>query len=197
MYNKNDRISENYNKIIAIFHQLFLVNPYESISIQKIAEEAGMTRVNFYNYFVDKEDLLYKTYIYLYREMESNTPPVDPVTLLADGKSLTYYALENVKQNKIFYKQMFQDTIPSSLTYRILDFITDESFRTHEMLRKLYIGTEVPYKMINRYLAGALWNLIRELVNESNDWDSETISHFFKRLSTEGLQSYLQNKKES
>ena len=153
-----------------------------------------MTRVNFYHYFVDKEDILYRTYLFFYRKMESETPKIDPITLLADGRSLTFYGLENVKSNRQFYRMLFQNTIPASVTYRILDFMTEESFRTHEPLRKLYTVESPPYLMVNQFLAGAFWNLIRNLVSSEAEFDSELISDFFKKLATEGLKSFLDPK---
>ncbi|EOQ89289.1 transcriptional regulator, TetR family [Leptospira yanagawae serovar Saopaulo str. Sao Paulo = ATCC 700523] len=191
MYNKKDKISESYEKLIRTFHEIFLVTPYEKISIENIAKRAGMTRVNFYHYFVDKEDILYRTYIDFYRKMESESPTVDPKTLLANGRSLTYYALENTKANIQFYKMLFQNSIPASVTYRILDFITEESYRTHEPLRKLYKEKFPPYQFVNQYLAGAFWNLIRNLVLSGIDFDSELVSDFFTKLSTQGLPSFL------
>ncbi len=191
MYNKKDKISESYEKLIRTFHEIFLVTPYEKISIENIAKRAGMTRVNFYHYFVDKEDILYRTYIDFYRKMESESPTVDPNTLLANGRSLTYYALENTKANIQFYKMLFQNSIPASVTYRILDFITEESFRTHESLRKLYNSEYPPYLFVNQFLAGAFWNLIRNLVLTGTDFDSAIVSEFFTKLSTQGLPSFL------
>ncbi|WP_208720609.1 TetR/AcrR family transcriptional regulator [Leptospira jelokensis] len=191
MYNKKDKISESYEKLIRTFHEIFLVTPYEKISIENIAKRAGMTRVNFYHYFVDKEDILYRTYIDFYRKMESESPTVDPKTLLANGRSLTYYALENTKANIQFYKMLFQNSIPASVTYRIIDFITEESYRTHEPLRKLYKEKFPPYQFVNQCLAGAFWNLIRNLVLSGTDFDSELVSDFFTKLSTQGLPSFL------
>ncbi len=173
------------------FHTLFLKYPYERISIEQISKEAGMTRVNFYNYFVDKEDILYRTYIFFYRQMESKTPKVDPSTLLANGKPLTYYALENVKENLTFYKMLYQTSIPSSVTYQILDFITEESYRTHESLRSLYREEYPPYLFVNQYLAGAFWNLLRNLVQGDESWYSDQVSEFFRKMATEGLQKFL------
>lgn len=194
MYNKKDRISATYEKLILSFHEIFLSTAYEKISIEQIAKQAGMTRVNFYHYFVDKEDILYRTYIFFYRKMESETPQVDPTTLLANGRSLTFYALENAKANAKFYKMLFQDSIPASVTYRILDFITDESYRTHELLRNLYKKDFPPYLFINQYLSGAFWNLLRNLILSETPFDSESVSEFFKKLSTEGLSSLLSPK---
>lgn len=196
MYNQKDRISETYEKLITTFHRLFLIIPYEKISVEQIAKQAGMTRVNFYHYFVDKEDILYRTYLFMYRRIESNTPLVDPATLLAKGHSLTYYALENVKSNFQFYKCLFQHTIPASVTYQILDFITEESFRTHGELQKLYKAEFPPYRFVNQYLAGAFWNLVRNLVQSNPNFDSELVSQFFKNIATEGLNHYLTKSKE-
>ncbi|WP_226992818.1 TetR/AcrR family transcriptional regulator [Leptospira biflexa] len=191
MYNQKDRISETYENLIQTFHDLFVSTAYEKISIEQIAKRAGMTRVNFYHYFVDKEDILYRTYLFFYRKMESETPKIDPITLLADGRSLTFYGLENVKSNRQFYKMLFQESIPASVTYRILDFMSEESFRTHEPLRKRYKVEFPPYQFVNQYLAGAFWNLIRNLVISDSDYDSELVSQFFKKMATEGLRSFL------
>lgn len=182
----SEKIERNYQKIMLAFLDLLKTTPYDSISIQTIASSSGMTRMNFYKYFTDKEDLLWRTFLFVFLEVEQEVSKIDPQTLLSDGKPLTYYAFEHVKKNRFFYKNIFSNHPPYSFVENLLNYFTEQSFRTHEVLRLQYKG-KIPYLKINSYLAGSLFNLIRTVVLEEEEWDSLELAQFFTMLAVDGL----------
>ena len=184
------KIEKNYQKIMNSFLELLKKEPYNKISIQKIAKESKMTRVNFYKYFTGKEDLLWKTFLYIFMEVEEEVKKLDSKTLLSNGKPLTFYAFEHVKKNRYFYKNILENEPPYHFIKNLLDYLTDQSFRTHEVLRLHYNGN-IPYIRINEYLAGALFHLIIRIVNEE-EFDSLELSNFFTSLALLGLQKFLE-----
>ncbi|WCL50158.1 TetR/AcrR family transcriptional regulator [Leptospira sp. GIMC2001] len=186
----SDKIEKNYNIIMESFIKLLDSKSYDRISIQEIAKLSSMTRVNFYNYFIDKDDLLWKTFKYLYLEVEEKVEKLDPITHLSEGKPLTFYYFEWIKKYRYFFRSLFVNGMPYSFQAKFLDYIRDESFRTHEQLRSRYAG-KIPYIRINQYLTGALFNFTRELLTEEEDWDSLALSQFFTNLALPGILSQL------
>lgn len=187
----SEKVEKTFQKIMHSFLDLLKSEPYDALSIEKIANKSGMTRVNFYKYFTDKEDLLWRTFLYVFLEVEEEVSKIDPTTLLSDGKPLTYYAFEHVKKYKYFYKNILDNNPPYSFVSKLLNYFTEQSFRTHEVLRMQYKG-KIPYIQINEYLSGALFNLIRNLIKQE-DWDSLELSQFFTQLAVEGLPKTILN----
>ncbi|MBL8019407.1 MAG: TetR/AcrR family transcriptional regulator [Leptospirales bacterium] len=186
-------IEENYILWMDAFLRLMQKENYFDISVEDIAREAGMSRVGFYNYFPDKEELLWKTYRYVFMEVETKVTSMDPTTLLSDGKPLTYYVFENVKKNRAFFRNLFCEGMPFEFQAKLTDYIAKESFRTHEDLRKKYRRTDFPYFLINEYLTGALLAVLRSILSTDAEWDSERLSEFFTALAAPGILSMLAN----
>ncbi|MDX1959484.1 MAG: TetR/AcrR family transcriptional regulator [Leptospiraceae bacterium] len=185
----SEKLEKNYQKIMHSFLDLLKENPYNKVSIQMIAKHSGMTRVNFYKYFSDKEDLLWKTFLYLFLEVEEKVKELDPITLLSEGKPITYYAFQHIKKNQYFYKNILDNDPPFHFKKNLLSYLTEQSFRTHKVLRSQYKG-KIPYHRINEYLSGALFYLIYNIIHEE-DFDSLELSNFFTSLAVGGLQNYI------
>lgn len=185
----SEKIERNYQKLMNSFIDLLRAHPYNTISVQMIAKHSGMTRVNFYKYFTDKDDLLWKTFLYIFIEVEEEVKRLDPITLLSNGKPITFYAFEHVKKNLFFYKNILENDPPFHFIKNLLHYFTEQSFRTHEVLRLKYKG-KIPYHRINEFLSGALFNIIYNLIQE-DDFDSLEISKFFTNLALGGLEKYI------
>jgi len=187
----SEKVEKNFQNIMQAFLDLLKSEPYDALSIEKIANKSGMTRVNFYKYFTDKDDLLWRTFLYVFLEVEEEVSKIDQKTLLSDGKPLTYYAFEHVKKHRYFYKNILENNPPYNFVSKLLNYFTEQSYRTHEVLRLQYKG-KIPYIQINEYLSGALFNLIRNLIKQE-DWDSLELSQFFTQLAVEGLPKTILN----
>jgi len=180
-------VEEGYEVWMAAFAGLVESRNYFEISVSEIADAAGMSRVSFYNYFTDKEELLWKTYRHLFLDVENRVASIDPVTLLSEGKPLTYYVFENVKQHRRFYRSLFCTGMPPGFQQKMFDYVCQESHRTHAALRARYKRTDFPYLLINEYLTGALFAVIRSMLHQEADWDSASLAEFFTALAGPGL----------
>jgi AcrR family transcriptional regulator len=189
----SDKIEKQYNTIIEAFLVRFLNIEYSKITIGDIAEDSGMTRANFYSYFTGKEELLWKTFQYVFLEKEKKVKELDASSLLSEGKPLTFYLFENVKMNRKFYKQIFQESIPYEFHSKLSDFLSEESYRTHSTLREKYKNPSFPYQYISHYLSGAVLGLLSYLLRKDLDWDSETISNWFTSLAVPGIVNQRKN----
>ncbi|PJZ54073.1 TetR/AcrR family transcriptional regulator [Leptospira adleri] len=187
----SEKIEKQYNAIIEAFLARFLTLDYSKITIGDIAEDSGMTRANFYSYFTGKEELLWKTFKYVFLENNEKVKELNADTLLSEGKPLTFYLFENVKKNREFYKRIFQETIPYEFHSKLSDFLSEESYRTHLTLRERYSNPSFPYRYISHYLSGAVQGLLSHLLRNDLNWDSETISNWFTSLAAPGIVSQL------
>ena len=175
------------DSVISVFLQLMQEVPYFDISVLDIAEKSGVSRVTFYKHFVDKEDLLWKAFRQTFLPIDRQIERVDPETLLSDGKPITFYVFENINRHRKFYRNLFMNGMPYYFQCQFLDYITSESFRTHENLRLAYGQREIDYRRINEYLAGALFNLLRNLLQEDQEINALLMGEFFTRLSGPGV----------
>ncbi|AOP35196.1 hypothetical protein A0128_15920 [Leptospira tipperaryensis] len=187
----SEKIEKQYNTIIQTFLDRFLKTEYSKITVADIAEDAGMTRANFYSYFTGKEELLWKTFKYVFLENSEKVKELNANTLLSEGKPLTFYLFENVKKNREFYKRIFQESVPYEFHIKLSDFLSEESYRTHSSLREKYENPSFPYQYISHYLSGAVLGLLSHLLRKDLDWDSETISNWFTSLAAPGIVNQL------
>lgn len=185
------KLEKNFESLIGNFLKLLEAAPYEQISVEDVAKSAQMSRVNFYHYFTDKEDLLWKSFQYVFLEVQRKAESLDPVTLLSDGKPLTFFAFQNIKENEWFYKRLFVDGMPYHFLVKVIDYISAESFRTHQVLRSRYNNPKTPYQYVNVFLSGAFINVVRNLLKNKEDWDPLEISEFFRKLALEGIHGMI------
>jgi AcrR family transcriptional regulator len=181
------KLEKNYELLIQSFLLHLQSKSYDKISIEQVSVSSGMTRVNFYQYFTDKEDLLWKAFQNVYLDVQKRAEALDPETLLSDGKPLTFYAFQNIKEHQYFYKQLFVGGIPYGFLTKLLDYITGESFRTHRVIREKYTNQKTPYIYVNQFLSGAFFNLARNLLVSGEDWDPIEVSEFFTKLALGGI----------
>ncbi|TGK34657.1 TetR/AcrR family transcriptional regulator [Leptospira gomenensis] len=193
----SEKIEKNYKSLIESFLRLFMTKDYSEITIGEVSDAAGMTRANFYGYFTGKEELLWKTFRYVFLESRETIEEVDPLTLLSDGKPLTFYLFENVSKNRNFYRKIFQQSIPSEFHCKLQDFLAAESYRTHVFLREKYENGTYPYEFVSHYLSGAALGLISHLIRKELDWNSETLGDWFTSLAAPGIVAGFKNENSS
>ncbi|MFS1664654.1 dihydroxyacetone kinase transcriptional activator DhaS [Streptococcus sp. zg-JUN1979] len=88
-------------KIAKAFKQLLLTKSFDKISVVDIMQQAGIRRQTFYNYFLDKYELL--DWIFeteLEEQITDNLSYINGFKLLEE---LLYY----IEKNHTFYKQLF------------------------------------------------------------------------------------------
>lgn len=149
---KNDAKENIVNALI----ELMETKDYNSISITDIVNQAKISRVTYYRYFKEKEDVI-KYFFTLTKERffstiqlsKNNTPSNNEVTIL--GLFLFFKA--NIKANKCIQKAGLQN--------ELLNFLSTEFF------------TSMPVKLdeyLVYFIAGALYNvLIHWLDNDCKD----------------------------
>ncbi|MDV6235888.1 TetR/AcrR family transcriptional regulator [Leptospira ellisii] len=185
----SDKIEKNYASLIESFLRLFMAKDYSEITVGEVSDAAGMTRANFYGYFTGKDELLWKSFRYVFLESRETVEELDPSTLLSDGKPLTFYLFENVRKNRDFYRRIFGQSIPSEFHSKLQDFLAAESYRTHALLRERYAHKTYPYEFVSHYLSGAVLGLISHLIRRDIDWDSELLAGWFTSLAAPGILS--------
>ena len=82
--------------------------------------------------------------------------------------------------------------MPYEFFTKVVDFITNESFRTHKVIREKYNHPRLPYLFVNQFLSGAFINIVRNLLVSEEDWDPLEISEFFTKIALNGINGIIE-----
>ncbi len=143
------RKKENVEKnLVESFKKLALRAPIEKITIQEIAEGAGVIRPTFYNHFQDKYQLL--EYIF-HSEVLDPAKPMIRNDMLEDAVVLIFVQLQKDREfyGRVYRLQgqnSFESIVKSSLYEMILEIIEEYShdkvsrhrLLSHETLAEYY-----------------------------------------------------------
>lgn len=184
-------IEGNFQVWFEAMADLIARKDYAEVTATEIAQAAGLSRVSFYNYFADKEDLLWRTIRYLFLDVQSRAASLDPETMLSDGKPITFYVFEAIDRNRPFFESLFCRGMPHGCHVRLMEYITEQSYEAHVQLRNRYKNKSVPYRRINQFLTGALMEVIRCELAEKQEWDSNALAQWFTSLAIQGLSGQL------
>ncbi|MFC5632123.1 MULTISPECIES: dihydroxyacetone kinase transcriptional activator DhaS [Streptococcus] len=89
-------------RIAKAFKKLFVIQPFDKISVSVIMEEAGIRRQTFYSHFVDKYELM--EWIFQTELREQVTDNLDYIS----GMQLLTELLDFCHRNREFYGKLFE-----------------------------------------------------------------------------------------
>src|SRR6056297_2349287 len=108
MSTRENKLEHNKQRLLDVALELFSEEGYHSVSISRIAKEAGMSKGNTYNYFKSKEDLLIQLVMEgvdeLFQEFDPNH---DGVLTEEEFYHFIEKLFDNIKARQPFWKLMF------------------------------------------------------------------------------------------
>ena len=113
------RKEENYRKILDTSWDIAIKDGLESLSVRKVAAALGFAPNNLYNYFNNKNELLYQ--------------------LKKDAYEWTISVVLGDRPNNVTVKELFE-----TISYRLLDIAIKEPERYFVMTSDLIIDSEEP-----------------------------------------------------
>ncbi len=113
------RKEENYRKILDTSWDIAIKDGLESLSVRKVAAALGFAPNNLYNYFKNKNELLYQ--------------------LKKDAYEWTISVVLGDRPNNVTVKELFE-----TISYRLLDIAIKEPERYFVMTSDLIIDSEEP-----------------------------------------------------
>jgi AcrR family transcriptional regulator len=136
--------------------ELVAERPYEDIRIQDITDRADTTKVTFYRYFRDKDELFIDALNTMFAEMRAATqsPPVP--TTLVDFEHPTMLGLYlHVEERQALYTRIFAGPFGMTVYQKMVDGINEIVQRNLTLSGRL-TNSPIPLELLARHIANAL-----------------------------------------
>ncbi|KAA3643179.1 MAG: TetR/AcrR family transcriptional regulator [Chloroflexi bacterium] len=169
--------------MLDLIHQ----KPFQAITIEDIVTCAGVARKTFYAHHPNKDELLWASLMTKFEEVVEATSDVDPYTLLMDNKPLSYPVFMHVSEYQLFYTSILAEQGNETLSWKIGDYMAQQSFLKHEPLRELAPRMTVPPELIASTLSGALLGAIRCWLQTGLRETPEQMAYRFSQLLAPGI----------
>jgi len=165
--------------------------PLAEITIRELAARADIARKTFYAHYYDVQELLWDSSVQIFEELRTRTGDLNPSSLLADGKPLTYPIFAHVESHWSFYRTMLNEDGTATFVMRLMHYIADASYQHHAPLRDVATKISVPPRYINYFLAGAIISSVVWWLQEENPPTALEMAYRFSQLAAPGVLSVM------
>ena len=171
---------------------------FEALTPARVAREAGSARTTFYLHFREPwqpvRDALVAAFAAEFpevlesrdRESEEQRVDLDPETLLAAGRPLSYPLFAHVESHERAYTTIFADERGAPIVRSLTHLTALQSQAHHQTLRDR-APNEVDAEMVASYLAGALVQSAGTWIMRSPRKSATEMSYWFSELAAPGL----------
>ncbi|MGM0626229.1 MAG: TetR/AcrR family transcriptional regulator [Bacteroidota bacterium] len=148
MSTMNTQMEEKRQRIMDVALELFSEEGYHSVSISRIAKQAGMSKGNTYNYFKSKQDLLVQLVMEgldeLFQEFDPNH---DGVLTEEEFYHFIEKLFDNIKARQPFWKLMFSLLLQPHILELLENDLEPIGERSVGILSSFFVnnGSEDPY----------------------------------------------------
>ena len=166
---------------------------FNAITVQDIAERAGVNRATFYLHYKDKNDLLIKSLRDALDELIADiTPPLPGEASPADNALEPILQVFNhVARHADFYQVMLgADGVPSFIAW-VREYIEEIALKWFAVLQPDAAKIVVPVEIIVNYLSGAYIGVIIWWLDHNRPHSPEYMANQLRRLTTLGLSAAL------
>jgi AcrR family transcriptional regulator len=187
MTNTDRRYLRTERLLVEAMLALIAQQPFSSITVERIVEEADIAKKTFYAHYEDKHALLWQSLLYHFEQLEEATNPLEPDTLLMDNKPLSYPVFKHVHDFATFYREMLVQGEDARFIGQFLETLAQQSYRKHQPLRDVAPFMSVPAELIADLLAGALLGTLRWWLKGDMQDSPETMAYRFSQLVAPGV----------
>ena len=173
--------------LIEAMLDLIRQKPFLAITVDDIVSRAGVARKTLYAHHPNKRELLWISLLKKFEELQAAGSPIDPHTLLVDGKPLSYPVFKHVSEYQLFYKSILGEQGDEALSLKIGDYLAQQSFLKHQPLREIAPHMTVPPQLIASTLSGALLGAIRWWLHTDLQDRPEQMAYRFSQLIAPGV----------
>ena len=160
---------------------------FQEITIEDIINSADVARKTFYAHFKNKQELLWHSLATHFQTIESQLQPLNPSTLLASSKPLSYSVFKHVGEYSVFYRSMLQDSGDSRFIFQFLDYVAQQSFLRMAPLRENAPMSTVPPELVADMLSGALLGSLRWWLKSGMSDTPEQMAYRFSQIIAPGV----------
>ena len=170
---------------------LLLERPYETITIQEIAERADLNRATFYLHYGSKEELLLAALEEQFDSLVAEGPSASPEQPIWGIEEDIQQTLDYVAEHAALYKVLLSERGTAYLMNRIVDYIAAHS--ESELRASLPPGapTVAPLPLIARHFAGSFFALLVWWIQNDMPQPAAEMVAVIKNLCVGGLRCAL------
>lgn len=181
-------------RIAKEFKQLVIADGLQAMSISTLMKNIGMRRQSFYNYFIDKYDLV--DWIF----QQENTELIDDNIEYSRWEEIIVNLINHFKLNRMFYKQVFtysgQNSFKKYLKDHTVNLVEKIYLFRHPHLRAEFEQQPNNYNLlITIYANGIVESTIDWILNEpesSEEQFSKNIINYINIL-LDSLDEFAEN----
>lgn len=174
--------------LIDAMQALIKEKSYRDILIKDIVQKADIARKTFYAHYADKDALLWSSLERDFHAIEETLGELQPDTLLASRKPLSYPVFKHVAEYALFYKNvLIEEPEESQFVLQLMDYIAQQSYNYHQPLRDTAPFMSVPPMLIANLLSGALVGSLRWWLKNDLSDTPEQMAYRFSQLVAPGV----------
>lgn len=185
------RVKRTKTQLRVALLELLEEKPLAEITVSDIAERADIARKTFYAHYYDVQELLWDSQIRVIEELRDTMGALNPNSLLADGKPLSYPAFAHVGAHRSFYRTMLSELGTADFIMRLMHYLADASYRHHAPLRDVAPNISLPPRFINYFLAGAIISSIVWWLEQDDPPTAQEMAYRFSQLAAPGVLSVM------
>ena len=194
MYDHSERSDKRTARIVHALAEAVLrllsQTGWDGLTVSKICDEADVARSTFYLHFRSPDDVIYEglrtAYLSEFPEIDSSSSSLDPDSLLAHGKPLSYPFFAHLARHSDTYRAIFSDDRGAGVAKRILRDVATVSKTQHAGLRALSTNPLDP-DLTAAYLAGALMASGTHWVLTGMEKSALEMAYWFSSMAAPGL----------
>lgn len=138
--------------------ELLLQRGWDALRVQTVCDHAGIGRSTFYLHYREVWEPLYSAlredYLQQFPRVGGSKSVLEPATLLAEGKPLSYPLFAHVENNEAVYRSVFTDPRGAPVEFLLRRDVAEISKTQHASLRSL-TTVKIDPELIAYHLAGA------------------------------------------
>jgi AcrR family transcriptional regulator len=169
---------------------LLSTDGWEALTVAQLCKRAQVARSTFYEHYREPWEpvfaLLVARFYEQFPEYGGEELLLDPTTLLASGRPLSYPIFAHVEANIDLYRRAFEDPRGAPLVRAFESAVAEVSRRQHAALRRLS-SARVDEELTAAFLAGAAVASARVWVLREHRQSAVSLAYWFSQIAAPGL----------
>lgn len=187
------RVQKTFARLSDTFFELMAEMPFDSITVLRICDRAGVHRATFYKHFIDKQDFVNFCFE---KKLEALELETDTLLIANDNTALIEYTefckriINFVYENRSIIADMNINTNSAAFTGSLTSCISDVLEK--KLNREISAGVRLisPAPMLAHYYAGAIVEILKWWATEGEQYSKEEILKFVMLRISEAQFSY-------
>ena len=173
--------------LVSAMLDLISETAFQEIRVEDIVKRADVARKTFYAHFKNKDELLWHSLATHFQSIETTIRELQPQTLLAGSKPLSYAVFKHVHEYQVFYKSMLLSKQGTAFIFQFLDYVAHESYARLQPLRDTAKIITVDPELIAHLLAGGLIGALRWWLQTGLRETPEQMAYRYSQIVAPGI----------